>query len=676
MSSVKSLKIEDFGGGLYSKDPTIIPDNALQEATNVYYDTDEILTVRRGSDAFSVPVPDAVVVINDCNATTNFAVSDDAVNLIAGTAMRGTFSVQFGITVATSGTDSATLSNATLGAKNITSAKGYLGFWLYLPSGYGSGVTTEIRLGTDSSNYYAWALPTVQEGEETFVVLDYADATVTGTVNDANINYFAFVATYTAGYTDQAGIRIDSIISYSATSSLPQLSIAYHEKTTGVGYLICNVGTTLFLYNSSEDVWEAIDTGLVAERFKSGMYKDILYITKKSNDYRSFNGTAITTYPLVPRAEDLVIASDVGYLGRIPGDMSTLFYTNASPVDLTNFPNFVPVDEDNGQVIVGIDYIGPLVIIGKERSTYQYNVASDAITPLDYSGGFRAARGTSRVLNDLFFYSDNGIFALSQRSGTVSSLRADSVSEQIQSNFVGLDDQNACMFYWPKSNNVYFSVDRDGSGANNGIYVYSIPRKAWTVWEGVSANDFCVYFDNSGQEILLAANPFGGQTIQLETGFTDQGNSIEWAITTKTYDFGNPGCVMLYTRADLGGFHTVDSSIDVNITCVNTSPATVPKTIIYQENTDNPSAGVAGSDLAPLGAKTLASAPLGGGVEGTIASGLTLYPFFRYMPICLVGRNIKFRIAGQSNETSFALTKLHIHPTLLPKDFVPNSLYT
>ena len=109
MPSIKPIKIEDFGGGIYTEDPTSIPDNALEEATNMFYDSDKVLTVRRGSSAFGLPIPDAVTLINDCNATTNFAVAQDGANLALGSAIRGTNSVSFDIDVSVDAANSATL---------------------------------------------------------------------------------------------------------------------------------------------------------------------------------------------------------------------------------------------------------------------------------------------------------------------------------------------------------------------------------------------------------------------------------------------------------------------------------------------------------------------------------------------------------------------------------------
>ena len=679
MPSIKPIKIEDFGGGIYTEDPTSIPDNALEEATNMFYDSDKVLTVRRGSSAFGLPIPDAVTLINDCNATTNFAVAQDGANLALGSAIRGTNSVSFDIDVSVDAANSATLSNSTLGAISIASTKGAVSFFLFVPAGFNTALTSvKFRLGSDSSNYYEWTLPELTEDASNHVSLNYGDAVATGTPNDASINYMALVVAYAAGYTDKLGVRVDSIYSSSATSSEGAYSLQFHEATDGVRYLLANAGTTLFLYQESTSSWEPLATGLTAERFKSVLFRDVIYLTKRSDDYRSFNGTTFTTYPSVPRAEDMLVANDVGYLAVVDTDPSTVFYTDSSPTDLTTFPNDITVDEDNGQRITGIDNIGPIVLPFKERSTYQYNVAGDAVSQITYSGGLKALRGTARVGDDLYILSNDGVYSLAERTGTTGSLGSNAASMQIKTLLESLTNLDiGAMIYWPQTSNLYLSIDDTNDGANSAIYVYSLLTKAWTKWTGVSASEFCLWIDSEGNEHLLAANSFGGQVVELESVFDDLGVAIEFAITTKTYDFSEPGRVLLYSRADIGGYHTEGMTTSCAITCVNAAAATANKTIQYQEATDKYADQVADSlILGTLGAKTLASTPFGGGVEGTVDSSLQFYDFFRYMPICLTGRHIKFRLTGSCNGTSFALTKLHIHPTPLPRDFVPNSLYT
>ena len=672
MATVKPIKVPDFEGGMNTSDATILEDNQVVLAQNMFYDKDKTLTSRRGSQAFGTPVSDVVVLIHACDSTASFAVADDATNLTTGTAKRGTNSVSFDIDVSTTGDNFATLSNASVGNRDITLATHAVGFWLFVPTGVNTDLTDiKFRLGSDSSNYYEWTLPTLTENSNNFIVLLFADAVETGTVNDALINYLRLQVTYSGSYTDKLGVRLDSIYAYSSTSTKANHSIQFHEASDGTRYLFCGTGTAIFLYDELSEFWEVINTGLSdGDPFESAMFKDVVYITKKLDDYRSFDGTAFSTHGTVPRGAAIRVANDVGYLAITPSDPSTIFYTNSNPSNLTSFPNNETVDEDNGQIITGLTNLGPLVIALKERSSYIFNVATPSIEQVDYDGGCKSNRSIARVENDLFFLSDIGVTSLSQRQGTVGSLRGEAISDNIRREFGQITNQNiSCSIYWPATNNFYIAVDDEGTGENRAIYVRSTLTKAWTVYKGINARQFVIWRDSDDVEHLLAANPYGGQVIELETGFSDQGTPIIIDIITKGYDFGNAGLLKTHQRIDFGGFHSQLSSVPVTVTVRNITNMVKTKTIAYDQTAD----GAGSEELNTLGSKTLGSTPFGGSTPG--GANLDLFDFIRHMPLMLTGRRVQMRFTASLMDAAFALTKINIHPIAQPVDFVPTSLY-
>ena len=216
--------------GLNEQD-TIGADELLT-ARDVSYDEDGILSVRRGTAKFGNPIPDTIVVLNNCDADTNWVASNDAdaVSEDAATQRRGVKAVQFNIDVSKVGDHFATLTNAALGTIDIEDEKGHLGFWLFVPTGFNTNFTSiRVRLGSDSSNYYEWESDDSAEWGDTpeelteniynFIKLNYADSDTTGSPDDTSIDYFQIHFIYESGYIDQTALRIDDIQSYSLIMS-------------------------------------------------------------------------------------------------------------------------------------------------------------------------------------------------------------------------------------------------------------------------------------------------------------------------------------------------------------------------------------------------------------------------------------------------------------------------
>lgn len=679
MASTKPIRIPNFAGGLNSNDPTIIEDNQLSVAKNVFYDKDKILTTRRGTSPWGTPIADAVQLINECDAATNFSVSDDGANLATGTAIRGSNSLEFDVDVSASGNDFATLENSSLGTIDITSANGYLGFWLYVPAAFNTDLTdVRVRLGSDSSNYYEFTLGALTEDANNYIYLPFSGATTTGTPNEASIDYFRLRISYSGTYTDKSGILIDSIYTYSATSTKQIHSYGTDksgysfQRTDGTRSLLAGVGENIFEYRENEDVWEVIDTGLTdGLRFDTDMFKDVIYITNGTDNYRGYDGTAITEYASAPKGTFLIIVNDIGFIGGVPTDPSTIFYTNSNPTDLSSYPNNETVDEDNNQVLTGLSNVGALIIAFKGRSSYIFDVATPSIEQTDYDGGCQSYRSIARVENDMLFLSDNGVFSMAQRRATSGTVRADPLSNEIRKEIDQITrPENTAAIYWPATNNYYLAFNEPGKPRNTRMFVRSTLVNAWTEYTNINANDFAIYVDAAGEEHLLVANAYGGQAIEIEKGFDDQGNVIPYEISTKVYDFDQAGLNITYQRIDFGGFHSEQSSLDATTVISNVVDQTLVKTIEY-----SPSDGASSSPLNPIAKKTLASTPLGGASANSSQGDLTLYPFFRFQPTYLTGSTASITIQGSMKNAAFKLTKINLWPVAQPKDFVANSLY-
>ena len=547
---LKPIRVPNFQGGLDKSDDSIIADNQLADATNCFYNSDKNLQTRYGQAAFGSPVPDSVLLVDECDATTGWSVSEDGVNLTLDTTnqKRGTGALNFDVDVSATANDYAILTKSTL-ALDITNQKGSLKFWFTIPTGGLTDFTNiVVRFGTDSSNYYEWTVLAADlvEGSN-FLDLSYSDATTTGTLNDASITYFQSTLNYDAAYTDQTDFLIDSIYSYSATSTKGMRSIMFFETTEvpAVRYLFTTVGTGLYLYNETSNSWEIIRNDLTENAFTElTAYKNTMYFTNGKDNYFSFDGVSYTdhTGANTYKGKYFLLANDVGYIAGDPTVPSSLAYTNATPTNLQTFPNVLVVDEDDSSgPITGLINLGPIVIVCKRDKIYKVNVATPSREQIDYSDGFLSHRGLVRVENEVLGVNNSGIYSLAQRQATTGSIRADALSDNVKQIIDLITDKSVVnAIYVDKLKNVYFFVDTSGSGIPDSALVFSILTRGWTLYNNTPFWQTVIYRDSDGQERFLAANALNGQCKELETGETDSTNAISTDIRTKNFVIGVP----------------------------------------------------------------------------------------------------------------------------------------
>lgn len=345
-----------------------------------------------------------------------------------------------------------------------------------------------------------------------------------------------------------------------------QHSMYYTKFSNGDRHLLCAMttatDTTIYKYNETTQQWDVLKTGLTADlRLSFITFKDEIYWTNGTDNVMSYDGTTVSEHAAVEKGKYLVMFNDTAYMMGIGNDPSTIFYTNANPVDLkSSFPNYVVVEEDNGQIITGGQYQGGLLLVGKEKSSYSYEVTGDTLDTLDYSGGVASHRSWKRVDNDTLYLSTGGVFSCTQRRGTVGSMRSISLTNNLQSIIEGVGDFTiACAYYSEKKKNYYLAIDQDASGRNKGLLVRNTvvgqykPTAGWTNYTGINANDIIEYEDENGDIKILIANVFGGQAIEIETGYTDQGNDIRCELEFKQYDFEEPTMHKTFPHVDFQG---------------------------------------------------------------------------------------------------------------------------
>jgi len=180
--------------------------------------------------------------------------TSDASNLAVDNVVfyHGNGSLSFDVTVAQSGNNRATISNSTLTAQDLTSAKSISSAFMdmYFPTVTNLSSVT-LYWGSDSSNYYT-VIATTQASGAAFVVgkntlkFDWTAATtVTGTPVVTAINYVRIDVNYTGAFTNTTGFRVD----YLRFCRPEYLTLNYLSSNLGQN----TGGTAIALFSASTD---------------------------------------------------------------------------------------------------------------------------------------------------------------------------------------------------------------------------------------------------------------------------------------------------------------------------------------------------------------------------------------------------------------------------------------
>lgn len=680
-NQISPVRIKNFEGGLNLADDTLIEDNQLSTATNVFYNSEKKLQTRYGQGNFGQNIPDVITTIHNCDSVAGngtWTGTNDAVTvaLEASNQKRGAGAIKFNVTVATSGNNFATVTNSGMSTVDITTAKGLLGFWLYTPTGAKTNLTNvALKVGSSSANYYSWtiAVTSLTEGAYVFIPLTYASASITGTPNDAAIGYIQLQLNYSASYTDKTGWMFDDFVSYSSGYSKPMMSLKYFKEsvTPFTRHLITNVGTNVLSYDETSGYWNLIKSGVTeGARYSMGAYKNIQYYTNGSDNYASWNGKTWTEYTGANtyKGKYLLVANDVGYILGDPSVPSSLGYTGGTPANLQTFPNVLVLDEDSSDGKgTGLVNLGPIVIASKEGKIYKVNVATPSREQIDYSNGALSHRCFTRVENEVFLLNDGGVYTLAQREATTGSVRADSLSNDLQPLIDAMADKTtAAAYYNYANNNFYLFFDENADGVNDTCIVFSTLTKKWTKYLNTNANEAVIYEDNNGDKHLLIANSVVGQCKEIEVGFNDNGNAIYHEIQTKNFDFDIPETLKTFETIEVFGFISADSELQVGA--------------MIDDVEDIPEATILGSTYAETesGSEALGAFLLGGSSLGGSggADSITMYPFKARIPLYSTGARIKLKFSSQVLNSVWILSKVSIYPFAQPLEIYPtNNIY-
>ena len=580
----KSIIVNDFKGGLSLVDPLSVENNQFEVLQNFYYNKDRRIQTRRGYKKFGALVPNTVTAINTCEATTDWSVSGDASTLTLDTTneIRGAGALNFDISAYSGGTSKLTLAaGATV---DISSEKGYLGFWVKFPTGYTANLSSvRVRIGSDSSNFYEWTLTNPTANTATYIKLDYADATSTGTPVDTAVDFFELDFTTAAGYAGYTDFIIDDIRSYSATTTNPVTSLfsfnSAKSDTILGNVLIATSGTNMFLYNETATAWEQIESGLT--EFETGsttnrtrwdfcVYQDVVYMLNGVDNYRKWDGKVMTDIGSIV-GRYIAYMGDRVYAAGLDTAPNTLVYTGALPANADTLGSSLVIGGDEEGRINGLKDFGNFILVLKDGKTYAFDAATPSITPLDTQNGGYSNRSMKNVENGLLYYSERGIDNLAQRGGTVGaqSLASESYSSDVRKELAKIvpAQYNAnCALYAKELTNYYYSFDTGNDNKPDSTLVMSsLIGNAWSDYTYPALYDYTTYTDSNGDRLNLMSSSNSGIVYQMETGFNDDTNDIEYELKTKKFDFGDFGQTKSCEWVDIIGIKSEGFDITVQV---------------------------------------------------------------------------------------------------------------
>lgn len=674
------ISIDNLTGGENLRDPELVKDNQFAKLKNFYYDKDKRLKTRLGLETYFPPIPDTAVLIDAMNATTGWSGTEDAVTLTAGTAIRGTFSLQFNITVATDAANSATVTKSTLAA-NISAAKDYLGFWLFVPTGFNTNLTAvKFRLGSDSSNYYEWTLGALTMNAAQYIKLSFASAAVTGTPVDTTIAYARWQATYAAGYVNQVAIRIDNIEAFSATYTKPVTSYFFNRnEANSTNITLAVAGTNMYLYNDTASIWERIDSGLTEYETQTGRTTqrtrwDFFAIKVAAgievgmcngvDNYRVWNGTTMTQYAAQPKCRYFLYFQD-----KICSAGEDLFpfrfyFGAAAPANAQTLnTNDVDVGNEFDGKINGLFELASTVMVGKTEKVYYISfadiLANSTCLPIDAQNGMFSHRVTRGVGNAILHQTKNGIDSLAQKQyatgGTAIVAQNYTADLQKLTGLIAANQYNAnCGLFIKELNNYYFSFDTGDDNVPETTLVYSsLIGKTWTEYTYPAAYQYGYYIDSNNAYNYLLCSGNAGIIYKIEKGFSDDGVGIDYEFATKNYDFGDVSSWKDFEYIDLYGTKNEGSNFDIEVIV----DGEVVYTAIIDDTYLTSAVAVSTTGSDPIGTEAI-----GGGAQSGEPDSVDVFPYKIRLgaEVFASGQNVQIRGFGSDIPTVLTVDKIQI----------------
>lgn len=321
-----------------------------------------------------------------------------------------------------------------------------------------------------------------------------------------------------------------------------------------------SVGTVTFTASAQTSFTQARDTFFIWNGVEGGS---------------TWDGTTLARPGTMPKAKFAIFYNDVHIAAGVDGQRNRLYisttsdasdFTNAATTlqNSTEVPgatvfagtgaNFIDVRKNDGDKITGLGRFQDVIIVFKERSTYQLSfddTGNPTISSITGSTGCIAHKTIENVENDLYFLSREGVRVLGNEPNFFTSIRTNLLSIRIQTEIDSINPQ-----YYEKCNAHYFdnkyilSVPTTSSSIAKTI-VYDRRFQAWAIWTNFNANAYIKYVDTDNIEYLYFLDDGGTQCYKVTPGtYNDNGSAIEAFMVSKAFDLNSPDITKYFT--DIG----------------------------------------------------------------------------------------------------------------------------
>lgn len=381
-------------------------------------------------------------------------------------------------------------------------------------------------------------------------------------------------------------------------------------------------------------------------------YQISLTATSTVIDFTSNGSSVLSVLSTTPLFRYLQYMGDRVFGAWTDDTPNTLYYTSAAVANAQTIPNLVVVGGDELWRINSIKELWTFICAGKTNKIYSINVSVPSSTPIDSRSGIQSHRSVQNVEGSLLFFNEFWLDTLKQTSAIsgTQALGTSILSENIRELFASIQPEsykrNASL-YAPLLNNYYFSFDANNLGTTDTTVVWSSSFGAFTRYNIPTLNDYCTYIDSDGEYRYLIAPNTGGQVLEFERWYNDNGVGIEWLCDYRTKfwtdDWKTISWVQIRGRKSVQKEATLDILIDGEVV----STCQISDDFIDTNSTPYP---VWNSPIGTL--------PIGWGAN--MSDNIDTYEFSLRIPVEVTGQELGIRISSSETPLVFSLEQMRV----------------
>lgn len=312
---------------------------------------------------------------------------------------------------------------------------------------------------------------------------------------------------------------------------------------------------------------------------------------------------------------------------------------------------FIDIRKNDGAKCTKLFSFQGSLIIFKENSIWQFDFTSDGYPSYSMildGVGCMGNRAATKVLNDIFFASRDGLFVLGNEPNYTAILRTNELSARIRSDWESINQsrlEDIVVFYF--KNKVFIAYSKGSSSYNNRVQVYDRERLGFLGESDLSVNSFVEWIDSSGDRYFLFADDNDGYVTDWNENYSDdKGSTIVWSFRTKQENIDNP---FVYKDFDVVNFRFRNVSGKLKLKIWQDGTRLLTERTLSGQVYDISF----GSSKYQFGSMQFGVSG-GTGATEEDAQSILRYPFYRNE-----SRSIGFEFEGEELNSNFILLNIH-----------------